>query len=211
MSLTSRLAALILKIPEVFGTWLRTASARGQAHLGRDVHVFSEGRLLNIHGDPEHLRIGPHARIRGEIMVFAHSGKINIGSWFFLGPGSMIWSSSKAGVTIGDRVLVSSGVVIHDTNGHPIDAAARFEQTKAIFSSGHPSKISDILAEPISLGNDVWIGAGAIILKGVTIGDGAIVGAGSVVTKDVPPYCVVAGTPARVVRKITPNDTGDAR
>lgn len=51
------------------------------------------------------------------------------------------------------------------------------------------------------IGNDVWIGHGVIVLNGVTIGDGAVVGAGSVVTKDVPPYVVVAGNPAKVVRK----------
>lgn len=52
----------------------------------------------------------------------------------------------------------------------------------------------------IMIGNDVWIGAGALILSGVTIGDGAIVGAGSVVTHDVPPYAVVGGVPAKIIR-----------
>jgi acetyltransferase-like isoleucine patch superfamily enzyme len=52
----------------------------------------------------------------------------------------------------------------------------------------------------------VWIGANVIILKGVTIGEGAIVGAGSVVTKDVPPYTIVAGNPARIIREIPENE-----
>ncbi|MBE6037126.1 MAG: acyltransferase [Clostridiales bacterium] len=54
--------------------------------------------------------------------------------------------------------------------------------------------------KPVRIGNDVWLGARVIVLPGVTIGDGAVIGAGSVVTKDVPPYCVAAGNPARVIR-----------
>ena len=57
----------------------------------------------------------------------------------------------------------------------------------------------DVL-RPVSIGNDVWIGARVIVLGGVTIGNGAVIGAGSVVTRDVPPYAVVAGTPARLIR-----------
>ncbi|WP_281040324.1 MULTISPECIES: CatB-related O-acetyltransferase [unclassified Mesorhizobium] len=53
---------------------------------------------------------------------------------------------------------------------------------------------------PIVVGHDVWIGARAIIMSGVTIGNGAVIGAGSVVTKDVPPYAIVAGSPARIIR-----------
>ena len=56
----------------------------------------------------------------------------------------------------------------------------------------------------IVIGNDVWIGYQAVVLSGVKIGDGAIIGAGSVVTKDIPPYTIAAGVPARVIRKIDP-------
>ena len=58
----------------------------------------------------------------------------------------------------------------------------------------------DRFKDPVVIGNDVWIGTGAIILRGVTVGDGAVIGAGSVVTKDVPPYAIVAGNPARVIK-----------
>jgi acetyltransferase-like isoleucine patch superfamily enzyme len=56
-----------------------------------------------------------------------------------------------------------------------------------------------LVPDPVRLGNDVWLGAGAIVLKGVTIGDGAVVGAGAVVTKDVPALGKVAGVPARTI------------
>ena len=54
----------------------------------------------------------------------------------------------------------------------------------------------------IRIGDDVWIGAGAIILPGVTIGEGAVVGAGAVVTKDIPPFAIVVGNPAKIIRYI---------
>lgn len=57
-----------------------------------------------------------------------------------------------------------------------------------------------LLAAPIQVGNDVWIGAQSVILRGVTIGDGAIIGANSVVTKDIPAYSVAVGSPAKVIR-----------
>jgi len=60
---------------------------------------------------------------------------------------------------------------------------------------------------PITIGNDVWIGVGAILLPGVTIGDGAIVSAGAVVAGDVPPYAIVGGSPARVLRRRFDSDT----
>ena len=61
----------------------------------------------------------------------------------------------------------------------------------------------------IIVGNDVWIGGGAILLPGVTIGEGAVVGAGAVVTKDVAPYTIVAGNPAKVIRTIYTDEYTD--
>ena len=90
---------------------------------------------------------------------------------------------------IGKHCLLSGGVSVSDYDGHPTDAVLRRTS---------PAPRESI--EPVVIGDDVWIGAAARILKGVTIGDRSIVGAGAIVTKDVPPDVVVAGNPARVVK-----------
>lgn len=85
-------------------------------------------------------------------------------------------------IRIGNDVAISKGVIIRDSDNHEI--IGNSNQTSA----------------PIVIGNHVWIGLNAIILKGVTIGDGAIVAAGAVVAKNVPAYSMVAGVPARILK-----------
>jgi len=89
--------------------------------------------------------------------------------------------------------LLATGVRVFDFDGHPLDAERRRRY--------EPTPAEGI--RPVIIGDDVWIGTGAIILKGVTIGDRAIVGAGAVVAKDVPADVVVAGNPARLVKHLT--------
>lgn len=101
-------------------------------------------------------------------------------------------------IRIGKHCLLAGGVRVFDMDGHPIDAAAR--------RNGEPTPPEGIRA--VVLGDDVWVGAGATILKGVTIGDRAIVAAGSVVTRSVPCDTVVAGNPARVVKSLVSSDSG---
>jgi maltose O-acetyltransferase len=92
-----------------------------------------------------------------------------------------------APVRIGDHTLLGPGVHIYAAT-HPLDAATR--------RGGLES------AKPVTIGADVWVGGGAILLPGITVGDRAVIGAGSVVTKDVPADAVVAGNPARVLRTL---------
>ena len=98
---------------------------------------------------------------------------------------------ARENVTIGDNVLVGSGCLITDNDAHPINWEDRCERRN-----------EKILSAPITIGNDVFIGARSIILKGVTIGDRSVIGAGSVVTKDVPADSVVAGNPATLIKKL---------
>ncbi len=101
-------------------------------------------------------------------------------------------------VRIGRHCYIASGVSVIDQDGHPLDAADR--------RAGLPTP-PDAVA-PVVIGDDVWVGFHAIILKGVTIGDRSVVAAGAVVVKDVPADCVVAGNPARVVKELAPPGGG---
>lgn len=104
-----------------------------------------------------------------------------------------LFLNSKANIYIGDYVMIAPRVTIV-TGNHKFDIPGMYMQQ---INDSMKTKEDDV---DIIIGNDVWIGTGAIILKGVKIGDGAIVGAGSVVTRDVLPYTIVAGNPAKVIK-----------
>ena len=106
---------------------------------------------------------------------------ISLGDGVFLNFNCVILDINP--VTIGDRTQIGPAVQIYAAD-HPRDAASR----RAMLEFGRP----------VTIGADVWIGGGAIIVPGVTIGDGAIIGAGSVVTRDVPAGATVVGNPAKV-------------
>ncbi len=101
-------------------------------------------------------------------------------------------------IRIGRHCLFSTGVHCYDLDGHPVDAALR--------RAGKPTPAESV--RPVVIGDDVWVGNGALILKGVSIGDRAIIGARCVVTKDVPADVVVAGNPAQIVARLSavPNE-----
>jgi acetyltransferase-like isoleucine patch superfamily enzyme len=99
-------------------------------------------------------------------------------------------------ISIGNYCQIGAYVAIHGTN-HPITYPSNYINYRLF--NGELSKYKT--SKPVTVGNDVWIGHAVIILGGVNIGDGAIIGAGSVVTKDVEPYSIVGGNPARLIRK----------
>jgi acetyltransferase-like isoleucine patch superfamily enzyme len=181
-----KLASAVLWVCARILRLMKTTEARIRANLGRNVVVHGDGRVINIKRDSRQIAIGDNSQIRGELLVFASGGRISIGKWCYVGPGSRLWSGDDCGICIGDRVLISMGVHIHDTNSHSTDPINRFSQTQAIFQTGHIIDGSAIKTAPITIGDDVWIGFGATILKGVEIGNRAIIGAQAVVTANVP-------------------------
>lgn len=99
---------------------------------------------------------------------------------------------AAVGIDIGERCLIGADVMVSDTDFHSLDPRGRSTNTDW----------NRIRSARVRIGNDVFIGARAVILKGVEIGDGAVIGAGSVVTRSVPPRGVAAGNPARCIREI---------
>jgi len=175
---------------------------RATCRLQQDAVLGSTARIRNIRGDTDKIMVGKHTRILGELLTFAHGGEIRIGEWCYVGEGTRIWSA--ASIEIGDRVLISHSANVFDSLTHPLQAAARHEQVKQIFERGHPRKIS-LDESPVKICDDAWIGAGAMVLRGVTVGEGGVVAAGAVVTKDVLPHSIVAGNPAVLVRELSPD------
>jgi acetyltransferase-like isoleucine patch superfamily enzyme len=117
------------------------------------------------------------------IKTIAHGAIISIGH--DVGVSGCTISAGRS-IVIGNRVLVGSGAIITDSDAHPIDPVERM--------NGGVGARKNVIIE-----DDVFIGARAIILKGVTIGKGSVIGAGAVVAKNIPPYSVAVGNPVKVV------------
>jgi acetyltransferase-like isoleucine patch superfamily enzyme len=164
-------------------------------------HGFKTTERANIfvHDTPKSsIQIGPYATIDGTVEVYCR-GKFKVGKHFFLGRSRIYCANS---VEIGDYVLVSDNVTIMDSNLHPSSASGRRIVADEWCAGNFPDVYSDVIQQPVRICDDVWIGFGCCILKGVTIGQGSIIGAGSVVTSDVPPWSMVAGSPAKIVRML---------
>ncbi len=114
---------------------------------------------------------------------------IEIGNDVYINFGCVILDCGS--VSIGNQVLIGPNVGIYDAN-HALDAQERMDGA--------------LIPGDVKIGNRVWIGGGAIVLRGVTIGDDTVIGAGSVVTHDIPSGVVAVGNPCRVLRKITEAD-----
>ena len=154
----------------------------GMSFLGRDVELTAprgSGRLI----------VGPWCWIGDGVALRSHAGRVTIGAKSIIGGGTTI--NSYLDVTIGEGALFADDVHITDFD-HRTD---RLDL---------PIKDQGIVTSPVRIGPDVWLGRGVTVLRGVDIGRGSVVGAHSVVTRDIPPYSVAVGAPARVVRSRLP-------
>jgi acetyltransferase-like isoleucine patch superfamily enzyme len=155
------------------------------------------------------LEIGEKCHINGSIILEREVGKVTIGDRTYIGSGTTIICATE--IQIGSDVLTAWGITIVDHDSHSVRWQNRAEDVErwgvGLLEGGSKRaaqlKNWDVVPmSPVIIGDKVWIGFNVIILKGVHIGEGAVIAAGSVVTKDVPPYCVVAGNPARVVKEL---------
>lgn len=125
-------------------------------------------------------------------------GKVEIGEYTFGAPKLLSWRTDDK-LVVGKFCMISCNVIVLMGGEHDTDRVTAFPLKKRLTGVQGDNIDSDNKG-PVIIGNDVWVGAGAIILSGVKIGSGAIIGAGAVVVKDVPPYAIAAGNPARVVK-----------
>ena len=116
-------------------------------------------------------------------------------------PSCRIWQPWK--LTMGAYACLSEGVDCYTVDEIVIGAQATVSQGVKLCSASHDisSRIMELTTSPIHIGENAWVAGWSIILPGVTIGEGAVVGAGSVVTKDVEPWTVVGGNPAKFIKK----------
>ncbi len=130
-------------------------------------------------------------------------GRVELGEYALVHGARII---ADAEVIIGDYALISWNVVFMDTYRLPLDLRKRREELERVPARPLRLAAAQVPARPIRVERNVWIGFDACVLPGVTIGEGAVVGAKSVVTQSVPPFTIVAGNPARVIRKIEQNE-----
>lgn len=168
--------------------------------IGNKSRFYEEAKVVNLRNDKAAIKIGDGTHIRGELVTFAFGGQINIGSNTYIGERSVIRSAER--IDIGSNVLISHNCNIIDTDSHEMNHLERAEGFKNMIAKGHSKQQGNILCKPISIGDYAWLSYNVSILKGVRIGEGAIVGAGSVVTKDVTPFTIVAGNPAKFIKNV---------
>lgn len=162
-----------------------------RVRIGRNFRT--NGRLV-IRG-PGRVEIGDdvnawaHAE-KNVLITFAPESRIRIGSGTRLNGAGI---QARTQITIGERCILGSTLLL-DTDHHPLDPARRHDPTAPVASA------------PITIGDNVWLGGQSAVLKGVTIGENSVVAFRAVVASDVPANVVVAGNPARIVRRLDQSD-----
>ncbi len=164
--------------------------------IGKDSVVIG---VVSIHTTSS-ISIGNDCLIEGILTTHTPHAKIEIGNEVFIGNNSFLGAAES--IIIEDKVLVSFDCVIQDNDSHSTISSERYTDTKD-WKNGRQHNWDLTPKKTIHIKKLAWIGARSIILKGVTIGEGAIVAAGSVVTKDVAPYTIVGGNPAKFIKETT--------
>jgi len=169
--------------------WGRNVVVRhpGRMSIGEGVLV-DDDCFFDAKGSAEGgFEIGDHVLVSRGCIVSGKGGDLTIGQRVNIGAYCQIWSMGE--VSIGSDTRLAGHCYVgggaYDPDG-PTDV---------------PMSEQPVAPPPLEIGSDCWLGAGVVVLPGVTIGRGAIVGAGSVVTRDVPPYSIALGAPARVIRR----------
>jgi len=185
-------------------------SKRDHPHLKIGDSLLFDNFHLNVRIPIErkiYLTVGNDCMIGGHFTFESTTGEVVIGNRVYLAGGNVICTNN---VIIEDEVFISWGVYFFDNDSHSLDYRDRIEDMTNHLKDWRSGKSnyniskdwSNVKSAPIKVCRYAWIGMEVKILKGVTIGEGAIVGSGSVVTKDVAPWTVVAGNPAKVIKTL---------
>jgi acetyltransferase-like isoleucine patch superfamily enzyme len=187
-----------LQTSTITGGW-DYSTLPANVRLGRDCYIerrssFERYRSIRDVG----LVLGDRAKVyTWTTFNIEPAGQLVIGSDCVL-VGAIFMCAEQ--ITIGSRVILSYNVTIADSDFHPMDPDERRRDAVANAPLGDKSNRARLITQPVSIADDVWIGIGAIILKGVAIGKGVRIGAGAVVTRDVPEGARVFGNPAMMTR-----------
>jgi galactoside O-acetyltransferase len=167
----------------------------GNVSVGRGSLVYLW--RLKLHGAGNRVSVGQDSIVQCHISFDGSNGSVVIGDRTYVGASQIVCHSD---IRIGTDVIISWGVTIVDHDSHSL----HWEQRRHDVANWRRGvKVWDtVTVRPVVIGDRAWLGFGVSLLKGVTIGEGAVVGARAVVTRDVPPYSVVAGNPARVIREL---------
>jgi len=186
-----------MSVDDLIGTW-DYRKLPPNIRLGRDVFLearSSFGRFRSKR-DPGLVLADRVRAYNWTVFSIESTGMVEVGEDTVL-VGAIFWCAEH--VSIGRRVTISYNVMIADSDFHPRDPDLRRIDAMAISPEQNGIKRPPLLTRPVLIEDDVRIGLGSIILKGVRIGCGAVVEAGAVVSRDVPPGATVAGNPARIV------------
>ena len=179
--------------------WKRSIDGRLSIGVGTKVQCAT----LVVRNPQEcSLVIGRYSDINANITLERENVQVAIGCRTHIGAGTLLDAAHS--ITIGSDVLIAFDVLVMDHNSHAIKFAERATDVQDWMKGG--KDWTNVKTAAVEIHDKAWVGARAIVLRGVTIGEGAIVAAGSVVTKSVPPWTIVGGNPARVIRELTEDE-----
>lgn len=177
---------------------MRSKLRGARLEIGRGAQLRSWALTLSKDST---FKLGDDSIFAGRVSMDRECASVSVGSRTFIGKSHLVAAQS---IEIGSDVLVSWNVTIIDHQSHSLKFGDRSADVCNWLAGG--KDWSHVEIKSVSIRDKTWIGFGATILPGVTIGEGAVVGACSVVTRDVEPWTLVAGNPARVIRRLS-NDS----
>lgn len=157
--------------------------------------------LWRVSGHQAELQLGAGSLFSAHVVFERPGARLQVGDRSFVGGKSMF--SIAESVSIGSDVMMSWGCTVADHDSHSLDFRHRAHDVENWLDGR--KDWTHVRRAPVIIGDKVWIGFNCSILKGVTVGEGAVVAANANVTRDVPPWTLVAGNPARVIRQLDPS------